>query len=579
MAFDGIVTKTVTKELQNIIGYKIDKVYEPDKNTITLGLYGKSSNFTLLINISSTNCRLHLTSHSQKNPSTAPNFCMLLRKYLIGLKIKKIYTYDLERVVFIDLENNENPNKPVCRKLIIELMGKHSNIILTDSNEIIIDSLRHTSTLENSNRDIYPTSRYIFPTSNKFSFLDLKDFDDFYEKLEPKLIEFIALNSNTISNLEISNFSLDKLISNTFNGISLTFIQNLLLRLDINDISKDNLQLIYEKINDILESKNLDIFLQENGKDYYLYTSANDISDNFNINNKLDSFYFEKESSELFKNYRNSILHLILATLKKYEKRLENIDAKLSECNNMDQFRLYGELITSNLYRIDNKNQSSIRLENYYDNNNLITIPLDKKYSPSYNAKRFFKKYSKLKNALEIVNAQKTETIKDIDYIESVIYELENSSNIDDIELIYEEIAENSLFSDKLKTKKSSNKKQKAKPMTKNKLTSFNPLKYVIDGYTILVGRNNKENDYLTCKFANKNDIWFHTKDIHGSHVILKTNPNEIVPEEILFEAAKLAAKHSKAKASSHVPVDYCKVSFVKKPSGSKPRICYLYKQ
>ena len=577
MAFDGIVTKTVTKELQNIIGYKIDKVYEPDKNTITLGLYGKSSNFTLLINISSTNCRLHLTSHSQKNPSIAPNFCMLLRKYLIGLKIKKIYTYDLERVVFIDLENNENPNKPVCRKLIIELMGKHSNIILTDSNEIIIDSLRHTSTLENSNRDIYPTSRYIFPTSNKFSFFDLKDFDDFYEKLEPKLIEFIALNSNTISNLEISNFRLDKLISKTFNGISLTFIQNLLLRLDIKDISKDNLQLIYEKINDILELKNLDIFLQENGKDYYLYTSNNDISDKFNINNKLDSFYFEKESSELFKNYRNSILHLILATLKKYEKRLENIDAKLSECNNMDQFRLYGELITSNLYRIDNKNQSSIRLENYYDNNNLITIPLDKKYSPSYNAKRFFKKYSKLKNALEIVNAQKAETIKDIDYIESVIYELENSSNIDDVELIYEEIAENSLFSDKLKTKKSSNKKQKAKPMTKNKLTSFNPLKYVIDGYTILVGRNNKENDYLTCKFANKNDIWFHTKDIHGSHVILKTNPNEIVPEEILFEAAKLAAKHSKAKASSHVPVDYCKVSFVKKPSGSKPRICYLY--
>lgn len=577
MAFDGIVTKTVTKELQNIIGYKIDKVYEPDKNTITLGLYGKNSNFTLLINISSTNCRLHLTSHSQKNPSTAPNFCMLLRKYLIGLKIKNIYTYDLERVVFIDLENNENPNKPVCRKLIIELMGKHSNIILTDLNEIIIDSLRHTSTLENSNRDIYPTSRYIFPTSNKFSFFDLKDFDDFYEKLEPKLIEFIALNSNTISNLEISNFRLDKLISNTFNGISLTFIQNLLLRLDIKDISKDNLQLIYEKINDILELKNLDIFLQENGKDYYLYTSNNDISDKFNINNKLDSFYFEKESSELFKNYRNSILHLILATLKKYEKRLENIDAKLSECNNMDQFRLYGELITSNLYRIDNKNQSSIRLENYYDNNNLITIPLDKKYSPSYNAKRFFKKYSKLKNALEIVNAQKAETIKDIDYIESVIYELENSSNIDDVELIYEEIAENSLFSDKLKTKKSSNKKQKAKPMTKNKLTSFNPLKYVIDGYTILVGRNNKENDYLTCKFANKNDIWFHTKDIHGSHVILKTNPNEIVPEEILFEAAKLAAKHSKAKASSHVPVDYCKVSFVKKPSGSKPRICYLY--
>ena len=239
----------------------------------------------------------------------------------------------------------------------------------------------------------------------------------------------------------------------------------------------------------------------------------------------------------------------------------------------MDKFRLYGELITSNLYQIPNRNLDSIDIENYYDNNNIITIPLDKKYLPSYNAKRYFKKYNKLKNALTIVNVQKEETIRDIDYIESVIYELDNSKTIEDIEAIYDEISENSLFSDKLKTKskKTSAKNKKAKPMTKNKLTSFNPLKYIIDGYTVLVGRNNKENDYLTCKFANKNDIWFHTKDIHGSHVILKANPNETIPDDILFEVAKLAAQHSKAKNSSHVPVDFCKVSFVKKPSGSKP--------
>jgi predicted ribosome quality control (RQC) complex YloA/Tae2 family protein len=239
----------------------------------------------------------------------------------------------------------------------------------------------------------------------------------------------------------------------------------------------------------------------------------------------------------------------------------------------MDKFRLYGELITSNLYRIPNRNVNSIEVENYYDNNSPITIPLDQKYLPSYNAKRYFKKYNKLKNALAIVNVQKDETIRDIDYIESVIYELDNAKSIDDLGAIYDEISENGLFSDKLKVKSSSKKasNKKAKPMTKNKLTSFNPLKYVIDGYTVLVGRNNKENDYLTCKFANKNDIWFHTKDIHGSHVILKTNPNEIVPDDVLFEVAKLAAKHSKAKNSSHIPVDFCKVSFVKKPSGSKP--------
>ena len=573
MAFDGIVTKSIVKELKNIIGYKIDKVYEPEKNTVILGLYGKSLNLMLLMCISSTNYRLHLTTQKQKNPSTAPNFCMLLRIYLIGLKIKNIYTVDLERIVFIDLENNENPNKPICRKLIIELMGKHSNIILTDSNNIIIDSLRHTSTLEKSNRDIYPTARYIFPESNKYSFLELKDFDDFYDKLEPKLIEYIAENSLNIENLDISNFRIDKLISNTFNGISLSFIQNVLQNLNVKDISKDNLNLIFSKITEILSTSSLDIFKTENGKDYFLYTTNNLSENQFNLNYKLDDFYFEKESSELFKNYRNSILHLILATMKKYEKRLENIDNKLSECSNMDKFRLYGELITSNLYQIPNRNLDSIDVENYYDNNNIITIPLDKKYLPSYNAKRYFKKYNKLKNALAIVNVQKEETIRDIDYIESVIYELDNSKAIEDIEAIYDEISENSLFSDKLKTKskKTSAKNKKAKPMTKNKLTSFNPLKYLIDGYTVLVGRNNKENDYLTCKFANKNDIWFHTKDIHGSHVILKTNPNETIPDNILFEAAKLAAQHSKAKNSSHVPVDFCKVSFVKKPSGSKP--------
>ena len=218
-----------------------------------------------------------------------------------------------------------------------------------------------------------------------------------------------------------------------------------------------------------------------------------------------------------------------------------------------------------------NQNLEKIELENYYNNNELITIPLDKKYSPSYNAKRYFKKYTKLKNALEIVNKQKQETISDINYIESVIYELSTCKSVQDVEIVYEEILESPIFADKLKYTKQKNKPKKSKPLTKNKMVEFNPRKYTIDGYTVLVGRNNKENDYLTFKFAKKHDIWFHTKDIHGSHVILKVDTNEIVPEEILFEVAKIAVKHSKGASSSNVPVDYCKVSFVKKPNGSKP--------
>ena len=239
----------------------------------------------------------------------------------------------------------------------------------------------------------------------------------------------------------------------------------------------------------------------------------------------------------------------------------------------MDKYRLYGELITSNLYKIPNKNIEKIELENYYDSNNKITIKLDKRFSPSINAKRFFKQYSKLKNALIIVSEQKTETLKELDYIESVIYELENCSTIDDIASIYEEISENEIFKEKT-TLKTNNKKSKLKKskLTKNKTVSFNPIKYTVDGYTVFVGRNNKENDYLTLKFANKNDIWFHTKDFHGSHTILKLYNNQPYPSnDILVKVAELAAKHSKARNSSNVPVDYCEIKFVKKPSGSKP--------
>ena len=568
MAFDGIVTKAVTKELKNIINYKIDKVYEPDKNTIVLGLYGQGKNYNLLLCISANNCRLHLTTHSQKNPTSAPNFCMLLRKHILGYKVKNISTIDLERIVFIDLENNEVPSKPLNKRLIVELMGKHSNIILSDTNNIIIDSLRHTNIEENSNRDIYPTAKYIFPETFKHSFLELKDFEDFYSKIESHLTDYIVNQSTDIVNLNISNYNIDKIIANTFNGISSSFVKNIIQKLYINDISKTALEKIFLKINEIINSDFFELIVLENKKDFFLYCSKEDLGP-FAINYALDDFYYNKETLELFTNYRNNILNLILATLKKYEKRLLNIDSKLSECNNKEKYRLYGELITSNLYRIPNKNIPSIELENYYNNNEKIQIHLDIKYSPAQNAKQYFKKYSKLKNAMEIVNLQKQETIEDINYMESIIYELNTCKTVEDIEEIYEEIAESNLFSNKLNLKKK--KKIQKKQLTKNKSTHFNPLKYVIDGYTIFVGRNNKENDYLTCKFAKKTDLWFHTKDTHGSHVILKTNTNELVSDEIIVEAAKLAVKHSKAKNSSHTPVDYCKVSNVKKPSNSKP--------
>ena len=543
MVFDGIVTKKIVDELKELIGYKIDKIYQPDKNTIILGLYGNFTNVALLACISSNNYRIHLTTHTIKNPEVAPNFCMLLRKYILGYKVKNIYNKSLERIVFIELENNENPDKLLTKTIVVELMGKHSNIILLNNDGIIIDSIRHTSTEENAQRDIYPTARYKSPEIIKNDLLNTNNFEEFYKKLQ-------------ITDEETEKGELIKVIANTFNGIGVQNLKNIQNEIDMQKkesymSTKLFAHKIYDKIFESLEKTN----------------------DTFSFNYELDDFYYEKETNELFKNYRNTVLNILLVSLKKYEKRLNNIDDKLSECKGMDKYKLYGELITANLYKIPNYNIEAISLENYYDNNAIIEIPLDKRFSPQINAKRFFKKYNKLKNALEVVSKQKEETMQDIEYIQSIVYELENCKNIEEIQIVYDEISESEIFKLRFSNKKRKIQKtsKKQKNMTTNKFTNFNPLKYVIDGYTIYVGRNNKENDYLTNKFASKNDIWFHTKDIHGSHVILKTNSGETIPENIICEAAKIAASHSKAKNSSNIPVDYCKVSFVKKIPGNKP--------
>lgn len=226
-------------------------------------------------------------------------------------------------------------------------------------------------------------------------------------------------------------------------------------------------------------------------------------------------------------------------------------------------YKLYGELITANLYKFSKDyNSDKVELENYYDNNVILTIPLDSTISIANNAKKYFKKYNKLKNALEIVTLQKKETEEELQYIESIIYELEYTKDIQEVNEIYNEISENPIFKDYIQSNNKTNTKKEANIST--------PREYHIDGFTVLVGKNNKQNDYLTTKLASPNDIWFHTKDIHGSHVILK-NPSENISHDTLIKCAKLAAYYSKGRLSSNVPVDYCFVKYVKKPNGSKP--------
>lgn len=548
MAFDGITAKLVTSELSEfIVGGKINKIFEPNKNEVILGIYNNGKNYALNCTINVDNYRINLTTNSKPNPFNAPNFCMLLRKHLIGGKIKSITMPGLERIVVIELECYNELNDLTIKKLVVELMGKHSNIILLNDKDIIIDSLRHLDSSCNSTRDILPAHPYEFPETSKHNFLDIKNFEDFY--IIAKDID--SLNSG---------------IPDTFNGISKLFIQNILEEKNIeNTPSMENLRIIYNYITSCLDGN---VTLKKYNNDYTLTLETQPSAQELNF--LIDDFYTEKEMVSEFISYRNAVLKLVDVTLKKITKKLKNIDIKLKECEDKDKFQLYGELITANMYKYKEFTGDYIELENYYDSNKIIQIPVNMHLSPSVNAKNYFKKYNKLKNALEIVNKQKAETIEELDYIETIIYSLDNAKDVSDIDEIYSEIKENDLFSSKKSKKSDTAKSSKIKNKNKKLDKEYVPIEYKIEDYTFLVGKNNKQNDYLSTKLLKSNDIWFHTKDIHGSHGILITRHTQ--PSiDIIIKCAQIVAYYSKARQSSNVPVDYTLGKYVKKPSGSKP--------
>lgn len=561
MAFDGFVTKSVISELkQLIIGAKVNKVFEPTKNEVYLSLYNSGNNYLLNLCANPEFCRISLTNHAKPNPQNAYNFCMLLRKYLTGGKIINISSYDLERTVEIQFECYNELNDLVVRKLFIEIMSRQSNIILTNENNIIIDTLKH---FDNSTRELLPAHEYTFTPINKTSFLELANYEDFLNKVK----EYGSV------------VSLTKLFVDTFIGFSKPFMKSTLKLLSISetDFTDSDLEKLYNYLQDVIKhfgsSKISCKKISE--KDYALFFNDAFEFDEYeddeisHINYFIDDFYFRKEQASLFTNSRNNLLKIVSASLKKVYKKLENINSKLKECEKMDEYRLYGELLTANLYKFTGSpNLSEVTLENYYDNNASITIPLDSSLSINKNIEKYFKKYNKLKNALSIVSLQKLEAVKELDYIESIVFNLSNAKTLNDITEVYEEISQNVV------TKKAITKKEKNNIVKKQDPNKISIESIEIDGFTIYIGKNNLQNDYLSLRMANSNDIWFHAQKIHGSHVLLR-NPDNLeideIPENVLFNCAKLAKENSKASNSLNVCVDYCYAKYVKKASGSKP--------
>ncbi len=559
LPFDGVVVKNMVDELSEILtGGRIDKIYQPEYDEILINIRAQGKNLKLVISANASYPRIHLTENTKENPSKPPVFCMLLRKHLVGGKITEISFHDFERIVVLHIDNIGELGDLTQKKLVVEIMGKHSNVILLNSDDKIIDSIKHIDKDISSVREIMPARSYSLPPAqDKISPEDL-DVDSLFENTEDesnRIAKFLLSSIKGFSPLlckEVcfrSGVEPDALIKN----LSDKDIKN--IQISLNNIVKEILSsnfapCIIWRDPDIL--KPLDFHCIK-------ITQYQHVEFFDSINNVLDIFYSSKDNIERLTQKKASIFKVLNNSIDRCNKKITIYQDIMRESAERDKYKLFGELIISNIYCIP-KNSEKVSLLNYYSSDNeYVEVPLDKNLLPQENAQKYFKKYTKSKTAYIHASKQLKETYLELEYLESVSHNLENCKNLSEIEEIREELILAGYLEAKRKNK---NKKDTLKST---------PLKYKSsDGLTIYVGKNNVQNDTLTLKTASSNDIWLHTKNIPGSHVIIRKQKGDI-PKSTLEEAALLAAYHSKAKMSAQVEVDYTTVKNVKKPKGAKP--------
>lgn len=563
MPFDGIVVSAVVKELIDKLLYgRIEKIYQPETDEINLVIRNNGSSHKLLITANSSYPRVHLTNNNKQNPQSPPMFCMLLRKHLNGGKIISIAQKNFDRIVLIDIESYDELGDFSVKRIIIEIMGRHSNIILLDSqSNKIIDSIKRISGDINRHREVLPGRTYIEPPEgNKANPLNISPCD---------FVKIIKNNFNDIA--------LFKGIYSSLQGISPVVAKEVCYRTNIcpdtisTHLNDNDLMKIWESLSFIIRSVVFDnpkpIIIQEMNTSTVIDFYAMDLLSLLPLGNILtldsmsdviEKYYFRKDLTERIKQKSTDLKKCAMSAIDKIHNKKQKLLQEYQDANNSDMLRILGDLITANLYKIT-AGMKEIKVENYYDDNKEIIIPLEIRLSPSQNAQKFFKKYSKSKIALIEIKKQLFDVDSEIEYFENILQSIENSTSSDDIEEIRMELIEEGYLS-KRKT-----------PLKKNKKPLKKLLTFVSsDGYEIHVGKNNRQNDLLTLKIASKNDFWFHTKNMPGSHVVLMTN-NSVPPEKSLLEAAKLAAFFSKGKMSDNVAVDYTLIKNVKKAGSSKP--------
>lgn len=541
MSFDGVFTHAMINELrETLLSGRISKIHQPYENEVVLVIRSRGKNQRLLLSAHPSYARIQITQIDYQNPDTPPNFVMMLRKHLDGAILESIEQIENDRVIHFHFTKRDELGDLQNIILIVELMGRHSTIILVNKESgKILDTIKHIGSSQNTYRSLLPGVDYIAPPEQN----QLNPFSQEKEKVFHRL-----------SQMDLT----PKGIQQQFQGIGFDTAQELVARLTERPNEK---MLVWQEFFTAIDTQLSPSLYEVAEKEYFTPINYRFFDSNTQqkkmyptLSALLDAFYQEKAEKDRAKQQGGELIRKFENELKRNKNKLKKREQTLKDSENAEDYRRDGELLTTFMAQVP-RGANEVTLPNYYEEDRPITIKLDPALTPNQNAQKYFHRYQKLKNAVKLIGKQIEEAKNEIDYLESVLSQLEIAGPMD-IEVIKEELT----AEDYLK-KKSSKKQKRKKPSQPDQYLST-------DGTLILVGKNNLQNDQLSLKTAKKTDYWLHAKNIPGSHVIIKSDQPS---DETITEAAELAAYFSKYRHSAQVPVDLVQVKHLRKPNGAKP--------
>ena len=560
MAFDAVTVRCITDELcEKLVNGRIDKIHQPEKDEITINIRTLTDSYKLVLSASSAHPRVHFTEVSKKNPITAPMFCMLLRKHIGSGKITAIEQVGFERIIRFSIESYDELGDLTTKYLIAEIMGRHSNIILTNCDMKIIDCIKHIDFTISSVRQLLPGLTYTAPPEqDKTDLIRIADsvkidFSSPVQSADKAILSSIAgISPLTAREIVYKAFGRTDVKNGelTDSGKNKILYETVRIAKDVNSNNFSPCMIINSTGGKLMEFSAIPITQ---------YESLAEVRSFDNISVLLDTFYSTRDMHERMRQKGADLVKLLSNNIERVSKKLVILNKTIADAENKDKHKIYGDLLMANLYALE-QGQKSAEVQNYYEENApIVKIPLDPQLTPSQNAQKYYKKYNKAKTA-EVEAAKQIESAKsDLEYLESTLTEVEIADTEADLNAIRAELITEGYLNRRVNPKK-------------QKQSASKPMHFVSsDGFDIYVGKSNNQNDYLTTKFANSSDLWFHTKNIHGSHTVIKLGLDKDVPKRTITEAAQLAAYYSKGRDSSQVPVDFTQIKNVKKPNGAKP--------